>query len=82
MKTEVYVVSIVGKNVHQGHSLKGVIPYIDMDHLIRSKILNLYGVYFEEKASRHYPGFWEFKNISDNRDITLRIEKTAMWVKE
>lgn len=53
-----------------------------MDYLIRSRILSLYGVYFEEKASRHYTGFWEFKNISDIRDITLRIEKTTMWVKE
>jgi hypothetical protein len=82
MKTEVYVVSIVGANVHQGYSLKGVIPSITMDHLIRSRILGLYGVFFEEKASRHFPGFWEFKNISDDRDITLRIEKTSMWVKE
>lgn len=82
MKTEVYVVSLVGTNVHQGYSLQGVISYISMDHLIRSRILSLYGVFFEEKASRYYPGFWKFKNISDNRDITLRIEKTTMWVKE
>lgn len=82
MKTEVYVVSIVGKNVHQGYSLQGVISSITMDHIIRSRILSLYGVFFEEKASRHYTGFWEFKNISDNRDITLRIEKTTMWVRE
>lgn len=82
MKTEVYVVSIVGKNVHQGYSLQGVISSITMDHIIRSKIISLYGVLFEEKASRHYTGFWEFKNISDNRDITLRIEKTPMWVRE
>lgn len=82
MKTEVYVVSIVGNNVHQGYSLQGVISSITMDYLIRSRILSLYGVFFEEKASRHYTGFWEFKNISDNKDITLRIEKTTMWVKD
>lgn len=82
MKTEVYVVSIVGKNVHQGYSLQGVISSITMDHIIRSKIRSMYGVFFEEKASIHYTGFWEFKNISDNRDITLRIEKTTMWVRE
>lgn len=82
MRTEVYVVSIIGKNVHQGYSLQGVISSITMDHLIRSKIRSLYGVFFEEKASRYYTGFWEFKNISDDRDITLRIEKTTMWAKD
>ena len=82
MKTEVYVVSLVGANVHQGYSLQGVVSSITMAHLIRSRILSLYGVYFEEEASRHYTGFWEFKNTSDDRDITLRIEKTTMWAKE
>lgn len=82
MKTEVYVVSIVGNNVHQGYSLQGVISSITMDHIIRSSLLSLYGVSFEEKASRHYTGFLEFKNISDDRDISLRIEKTTMWVRE
>lgn len=74
-----YVVSLVGKNVFKGRVIKGVIPSISMDSIIRDKIKEEYGIEFEEKSGRWSPYHWEFGNITDNRDITLLIEKVLKY---
>ena len=35
-----------------------------------------YGIEFEEYSSKSIPGYWEFRNITDDRDVTLCIVKS------
>jgi hypothetical protein len=73
---EVYVVYIKGQNVHKGFSLQGTLRSIDDDG-IRKRIKRNYQIEFEELSSRWTSNYWEFKNITDDRDVTLVIEKTT-----
>ena len=41
----------------------------------RDIIKEIHGVEFEELSSRFFNGYWEFNNITDDRDITLVVER-------
>ena len=70
-----YVVSLVGKDVFQNRVI--VCTMTQMDNLDRVcvYIKQKYGVEFEKLANRFSSCFWGFDNITDNRDITLVVEK-------
>ena len=71
----VYVVSLTGDNVHCKHSTQCVIKHMaDLDKA-RDIIEKIHGVKFEKLSSRFFNGYWEFGNITDNRDITLVVER-------
>lgn len=72
-----YVVYLKGQNVYQGFSLQGTLHSIRKDDEIRKRIKRNYQIEFEELASRWAPNYWEFKNMTDDRDVTLVIEKTT-----
>lgn len=75
MNEFVYVVSLIGDNVHCKHSTQCVIKHMgDLDKAC-DIIEKNYGIKFEELSSRFFNGYWEFKNITDNRDITLVVER-------
>lgn len=76
MKYEfVYVVSLVGTNVHKSHSTQYVIKHIDDLDKARDIIKKRYNIEFEKLSSRFFDGYWEFMNITDDRDITLVVER-------
>ena len=77
MEEVCYVVYIKGQNVHKGFSLQGTLRSIRNDDGIRKRIKRDYQIEFEELSSRWTPNYWEFKNITDDRDVTLVIEKTT-----
>lgn len=70
-----YIVYIKGVHVHGGFSIQGVISDISMDYLFRKDIKNNYGIEFEN-YSPILPGYWEFRNITDDRDVKLCIIRT------
>lgn len=71
----VYVVSLVGTNVHNSHSIQYVIRTMrDLDK-VRGIIKKYHNIEFEELSSRFFNGYWEFMNITDDRDITLVVER-------
>lgn len=70
-----YIVYLKGMHVHGGYSIQGVISNISMDYIFRKDIKNNYGIEFE-KYSPILPGYWEFKNITDGRDVTLCIVRS------
>lgn len=47
-----------------------------MDYIFRKDIKTNYGIEFEEYSSKSIPGYWEFRNITDDRDVTLCIVKS------
>ena len=76
MKNFCYVVYLKGAKVHSGMSIQGVISNINQDVVIREQIKNSYGIEFEELSSRFTSDYWEFSNITDDRDVTLCIVRT------
>lgn len=70
-----YVVSLVGTNVHKSHSTQYVIKNIDDLHKVCAMIKKNHDIEFEELSSRFFDGYWEFMNITDDRDITLVVER-------
>ena len=71
-----YIVYLKGNHVHGGFSIQGAISSIRMDYIFRKDIKSNYGIEFEEYSSKFFPGYWEFRNITDNRDITLCIVRS------
>ena len=69
-----YVVSLVGKNVFQGHDIVCTITRIYNLDKIRVYIKQKYGIEFEELAAHFTSHWWCFNNITDNRDISLIVE--------
>lgn len=77
-----YIVYLKGENVHGGFSIQGVIASIQLDYIFRKYIKKEYGIEFEDKSSKTIPGYWEFRNITDNKDVTLIIVKSTLFQKE
>lgn len=75
MNEFVYVVSLVGRHVFHDWSVKCVIKYIDDLDKVRALIKENHDIEFEKLSSRFYDGWWQFDNITDNRDIKLVVER-------
>lgn len=71
----VYIVSLTGDNVQCKHSTQCVIKHMSDLDKARDIIEKIHGIKFEELSSRFFNGYWEFNNITDNRDITLVVER-------
>lgn len=75
MNEFVYVVSLVGTNVHKSHSTQCVIKNISDLDKVCDIIKKHHNIEFEKLSSRFFDGYWEFINITDDRDITLVVER-------
>lgn len=75
MNEFVYVVSLTGDNVQCKHSTQCVIKHISDLDVARVIIEKIHGIEFEKLSSRFFNGYWEFKNITDDRDVTLVVER-------
>ena len=73
-----YIISIKGENVFQGSSIQGIANNIDSDSIVRDRLKEQYNVEFEKQSSAYTSGYWKFDNITDDRDITLVIEKVSV----
>lgn len=73
-----YVVSLVGKHVHHEYSIQSIIRHLDALDKVRDNIWNVHGVKFEELSSHFYPGYLKFDNITDDRDISLVVERVSV----
>ena len=75
MNAFVYVVSLVGKHVFHDWSILCVITRISDLDKVRDKIKEWHNVEFEKLANTFACGYWKFDNITDNRDISLIVER-------
>ena len=75
MNDFVYVVSLAGKHVFHDWSVQYVIKHMDNIDKVRTIIEENYNVEFEKLACRFTSNYWEFDNITDNRDIHLIVER-------
>lgn len=75
MNEFVYVVSLTGKHVFHNWDIQYVIKHIDNLDKVRTKIKENYGIEFEELSSHFYNCWWDFANITDDRDIHLIVER-------
>lgn len=49
----------------------------DLDK-VRAKIKENHGIEFEELSSHFYNDWWDFANITDDRDIHLIVERVGV----
>ena len=80
--TSIWVVTIAGEHVHHGHSVQGVIETIDNLSIIREQIKKDYDIEFESENSAHSDFkscYQKYRNITDNRDIILVLERVSMY---
>lgn len=75
MNDFVYVVSLTGKHVFHDWSIQYVIKHMDDLDKVRIILKEKYNVEFEKLAGRFSSIWWEFDNITDNRDIYLIVER-------
>lgn len=75
MNDFVYVVSLAGKHVFHDWAVQYVIKHIDKLDKVRTKIKERYGIEFEKHSSQFYNSWWDFANITDDRDIHLIVEQ-------
>lgn len=75
MNEFVYVVSLAGKHVFHNWDIQYVIKHIDDLDKVRTIIKEKYNVEFEKLAGRFLSFWWDFDNITDNRDIHLIVER-------
>lgn len=70
-----YVVLLAGAHVFNSLSIKAIIKHMrDLDK-VRAMIRDNHGIEFEDKSSRSYSGWCCFKNVTDDRDINLIVER-------
>ena len=69
-----YIVSLVGHNVQWGRSNQCLIESMNELPDVREELKERYGLEFEEYAS-FTCDTWEFSNVTDDRDITLLVER-------
>lgn len=74
MNKFVYVVSLAGKHVTSKWSIQYAIKSMDNIAKARTMIKNRYGIEFEEQPSFSCNWYWQFNNITDDRDIKLIVE--------
>ena len=72
-----YLVSLQGKDVISNRVNVCIITRMSNLDTIRVYIRQKYGVEFENLANRFSSYFWGFDNITDNRDITLFVERIS-----
>ena len=70
-----YLISLQGKDVMSNRVNVCVITQMYYLDTIRVYIRQKYSVEFENLANRFSSCFWGFDNITDNRDITLVVER-------
>lgn len=75
MNEFVYTVSLIGENVQCKHSTQCVIKHMGNLDKARDIIEKIHSIEFEKLSSRFFNGYWEFGNITDDRDITLVVER-------
>lgn len=75
MDKYVYVVSLAGKHVFGHLSIQCVITRMSDLDKVRDKIKERHNVEFEKLANTFACGYWQFDNISDNRDVYLVVER-------
>lgn len=75
MNNFVYVISLTGKHVFHDWSIQYVIKHIDNLDKVRTIIKENYNVEFEKITYYSTSDCIIFHNITDNRDIHLRVER-------
>lgn len=70
-----YVVSLQGKDVFQGNDIICTITRISNLDKIRIYIKQKHGIEFAELSSNFTSSWWCFNNITDNKDISLIVER-------
>lgn len=70
-----YVVSLVGKHVFKGSTIVCAITRISNLDKIRIYIKQKHGIEFEELSAQFTPSWWKFDNITDDRDVSLIVER-------
>lgn len=70
-----YACSIVGNDVFHNGVIIGLIKHVDDLDKVRQIIKNRHGIEFEELASRFRDGWLKFSNITDDRDVSLLVER-------
>lgn len=70
----VYVISLVGKHVFHENSTMYAINTIEDLYKVRAKLKEIYNLEFESYPFPRCTDCIKFKNITDNRDITLVVE--------
>lgn len=70
-----YVCSIVGKDVFHNGVIIGLIKHVDDLDKVRQIVKDRHGIEFEELASRFSNGWLKFSNITDDRDVSLLVER-------
>ena len=69
-----YVVSLQGKHVFQGHDIVCTITRMSNLDKIRVYIKQKHGIEFEPLSANFTSSWWCFDNITDDRDISLIVE--------
>lgn len=72
MNNFMYVVALADNH---DYSVECIIKSMDDLDKARDFIKKYHGVEFEEVPSRFTGGWWTFDNITDDRDITLVVER-------
>lgn len=75
MEEFVYVVSLAGQSVFHNWGIQCVIKHMSDLDKVRAKIKENHGIEFEELSSHFYNDWWDFANITDDRDIHLIVER-------
>lgn len=70
-----YVCSIVGNDVYNNGVNIGIIDSVNDLDKVRQIVKDRYGLEFEELASCFRDGWLKFSNVTDNRDVTLLVER-------
>ena len=70
-----YVVSLVGKNIFHDNMIVCTITRMSNLSKVRNYIKQKYGIEFEERASYFTSGWWRFKNVTNDRNISLVVER-------
>ena len=69
-----YVVSLQGKDVFQGHDIVCTITRMSNLDKVRDYIKKKHHVEFEPLSATFTSSWWCFDNITDDRDISLIVE--------
>ena len=70
-----YVVSLTGKNVFHDNMIVCTITKMSNLSKVRNYIKQKYGIEFEELAAYFTPDWLRFNNVTDDRDISLVVER-------
>lgn len=78
MKT-IYIVTLEGNHVFHNQSFEGCINRFSDLPIIRDKIKEKYGIEFEKLSFKWIDGYyWQYDNITDDRDIKLMVYKSEL----